>query len=147
MNTMKVILIVLGANAVLWTLVFALLKNRAHAMERSLRESLADTGEMTILGPERSYCNVMKGRVSVKTMGVIALTDRRLIFKGFGLLDQDIRRDQIAELSRNQWWRGNYRGGHEFLVLHLKDGKEIAFQVRDTDRWAREIELSVTTHQ
>jgi hypothetical protein len=92
-----------------------------------------------VIGPERSYCNIMKGRVSVKTMGIIALTDRRLIFRGPLGMNSDIPFDQIAETSRNKWWQGNYRNGREFLILRLTDGNEIAYQVRDIDRWEQEI--------
>lgn len=140
MTAAKVILLVLGINAVVWLLVFAWLRHRAKALADYINASCASTGECLVIGPERGYCNIMKGRASVKTMGIIALTDRRLIFNGPLGMNADIPFDRIAEVSRNKWWQGNYRNGRQFLILHLTDGNEVAFQVKNLDHWAQEIQ-------
>ena len=147
MNALRVILLVLGLNAVVWLLILVWFRYKLKALALSLNASCASTGECLVIGPERGYCNIMKGRVSLKTKGIIALTDRRLIFKGPLGMNSDILLDQIAEVSRNKWWQGNYRNGREFLILRLKDGKEIAFQVKSPDRWEQAIQSSVTSRQ
>jgi hypothetical protein len=139
MATVRVVLIVVGINAVVWLLILAWFRYRVAALARSINAS----GECLVLGPERGYYNVMKGPVSAKTMGIIALTDRRLIFNGPLGMNADIPFDQIADTSRNKWWQGNYRNGREFMILRLRDGKEVAFQVKNLDRWMQEIQPKI----
>jgi len=140
MTAVRVVLMVLGLNALVWGLVLAWFKWRAGVLTRMLDATCASTGECLLIGPERGYYNVMKGRVSAKTMGIIALTDRRLIFNGPLGMNADIPFDQIADTSRNKWWKGNYRNGREFMILRLRDGNEVAFQVKNVDRWMQEIQ-------
>ena len=143
MTAVRVVLIVLGLNAIVWGLVFAWFRYKVTALARSINASGASTGECLLIGPERGYYNVMKGPVSAKTMGIIALTDRRLIFNGPLGMNADIPFDQIAATSRNTWWHGNYRNGREFMILRLRDGKEVAFQVKNLDRWMQEIQPKI----
>ena len=135
MAALQVILIVLGINGVVWTLVLAGLKRKSKALTESINASCATTGECLVIGPERATYNIMKGIASVKTMGVIALTNRRLIFKGPMGMNADIPFEQIADQSQNVWFNGNYRNGGEWLILKLKDGQEVAFMVRDIQQW------------
>ena len=82
---------------------------------------------------------MIRGIVSTKTYGVIALTDRRLIFRKPIGRDTEIPLSQIAELSENKWWAGNHRNGRMFLILKLADASEKAFQVKDHAGWMREL--------
>ena len=89
-----------------------------------------------LFGPELGfYQGMIRGIVSTKTYGVIALTDRRLVFRRPIGGNIDIPLSQIAEISENKWFAGNYRGGHKFLILKLADGTEKAFQVKHHDGW------------
>jgi hypothetical protein len=143
MSVVKILLIVLGVNALVWTLVLAGMKRKASLLAESINATCATTGECLVIGPESGYYNYMKGIASVKTMGVIALTNRRLIFKGAIGMNADIPLDQIADLSHNTWFQGNYRNGQEFLILKLKDGREVAFQVSDIRKWTDAIQSAV----
>ena len=146
-DVVKVLLIVLGGNAVMWTLVLAGMKRKARLLAESINAACATTGEYLVIGPERATCNVMKEIASVKTMGVIALTSKRLIFKGPMGMDADVTFDQIADISQNKWFYGSYRNGQEFLILKLRDGRELAFQVSDVRQWAETIQSSVGSDQ
>jgi hypothetical protein len=77
--------------------------------------------------------------VSTKTYGVIALTDRRLIFRRPLGKDIEIPLSGISEVSENKWFKGNYRGGKLFLILKLADDSEVAFMVNDHNHWMEEI--------
>ncbi len=148
MDTFKVVLIVLVGNAVVWTLVLACLKRKARLLTEAIHTESATTGETIVIGPERGYYNYMKGIASVKTSGVIALTNKRLIFRGpANMMNTDIPFDQIADLSQNLWFQGNYRNGNEFIILKLKNDHEVAFQVNDTRRWAEAIQSSMSGSQ
>lgn len=150
MNAVQIVLLVAGilaVNGVVWTLILASFKRKSKQLMESINASCATTGECLVIGPERGYYNHMKGIASIKTMGVMALTNKRLIFKGPMGMDADITFDQIADISRNVWFQGNYRGGHEFLILKLKDGNEAAFQVPDISKWAEQIQSSVNGEQ
>jgi len=105
-----------------------------------LNRLLAWSGERLVIRPEIGfYQGMIRGIVSTKTYGVIALTDRRLVFRKPIGRDIDIPLSQIAEISENEWFAGNYRGGREYLILKLADGSEKAFQVKNHAGWMREL--------
>ncbi|UCH35846.1 MAG: hypothetical protein JSV65_05695 [Armatimonadota bacterium] len=105
-----------------------------------LKRSLARSREKVLVGPETGfYQGMIGGIISAKTYGVIALTDRRLIFRKPIGRDTEIPLSDIAEIRDDQWFAGNYRGGRKFLILKLTDGTETAFQVKNHDGWMREL--------
>ena len=106
----------------------------------NLKRQLGRSGERVLFGPELGfYQGMIRGIVSTKTYGVIALTDRRLIFRKPIGRDIEIPLSQITAVSENEWFAGNYRGGREFLILKLADASEKAFQVKDHAGWMREL--------
>ena len=105
-----------------------------------LKRALERSGERLLFGPEVGYYQgTIRGIVSLSTYGVIALTDRRLVFRKPVGADIDIPLSQIDGISENKWFAGNYRNGRKFLILRLADGTEKAFQVKNHDGWMREL--------
>ena len=101
-----------------------------------LKRILEQSGAILLVGPEIGFYQGMIRRIiSTETYGVIALTDRRLVFRRPIGGNIDIPLSQIAEISENKWFAGNYRGGYKFLILKLADGTEKAFQVKHHDGW------------
>jgi hypothetical protein len=105
-----------------------------------LNRVLARSDEKLVIGPETGhYTAMIRGIIATQSYGVIALTDRRLIFRKPIGRDIEIPLSQIAEVSENKWWAGNYRNGRLFLIVKLADGRETAFQVKNHERWMREL--------
>jgi len=82
---------------------------------------------------------MLKGIVSTKTMGAMGLTDTTLIFIPPLGRNMEYPLKDVVEASENTWFAGNYRSGRAFLILKLRDGKEVGFQVGNHQRWMEEI--------
>ena len=120
-------------------LVFALLLGRSRRRAAALRDALVQSGEIPSLGPETAVYQGGGAMVSTKTYGVIALTDRRIIFQQPVGGNIEVPLDQITGLSEGKWFKGNYRSGKTFLILRLRDGQEMGFVVSDHNRWMEEL--------
>ena len=136
MSAVTVIAIVLGGQAVIWLLIYVFgFKRQREQLAKSLRKSEL-TGEHIVISPQNGYYAKTRGRASIKSMGVMALTDRRLIFRlplwgGF-----EIPIENIAGVSEALWFQGMYRNGRQFLVVRQRDGTEIGFQTKNAQAWA-----------
>ena len=131
---------VVAAIAVVGILALLLLHVRFRWQGAHLKRAVERSGERLLFGPEVGYYQgTIRGIVSVSTYGVIALTDRRLVFtKPIGG-DIDISLSQVAEIAENKWFAGNYHNGRKFLILRLADGTQKAFQVKNHDGWMHEL--------
>ena len=80
----------------------------------------------------------------VKGSGVLALTDRRVIFRRVfgGLLEIELA--DIASVSEAAWYRGMYKAGRRHVILHLKEGAKVAFMVRDASPWLEAFDKALT---
>lgn len=104
-----------------------------------LRDEITRSGETVLIGPDIGFYQGSNTLISLKTQGVIALTDRRIVFRKPIGADIEIPFTQITKVSENDWFRGNYRAGKKFLILKLADGLEIGFMAKDHNRWIKEI--------
>jgi len=126
----------IAVQIVAWSLILWRFRRQVAALQDTLNRS----GESIVIPPGIGlYQRSIRGIVSLKTQGVIALTDRRLVFRKPIGGDIEIPLSQVAEVSENKWFKGNYRGGRKFLILKLADGAEVAFMVRRRRRWSLEI--------
>ena len=131
---------VVAAIAVGGILILLLLYVRFRSQGADLKRALERSGERLLFGPEVGYYQgTIRGIVSLSTYGVIALTDRRLVFRKPIGRDIDVALSQVAEIAENKWFAGNYHNGRRFLILKLADGTEKAFQVKNHDGWMREL--------
>jgi len=104
------------------------------------RAPFAEAGETLLLGPQYgSYFKILGGIISLKTVAIFALTDRRVIIRLLLLKDIEIPLSQIQEVTEKLWYKGNFRDLKNFVVLKMKDDRETAFMVKDPARWRQEI--------
>lgn len=136
---MDVFLLVIGINAVIWILIFIGFRFQRAKIEQKLREDVSLTGEYLVLGPQNGYYAKTKSIANVKSMGVMALTNKRLIFRVLFGMGFDIPVEDIAGISEAKWFQGMYHNGREFLILKLRDGSEIGFQMKNQPEWAEQI--------
>jgi len=121
-------------------LILLLVLLRFRSQGADLKRALERSGERLLFGPEVGYYQgTIRGIVSLSTYGVIALTDRRLVFRKPIGRDIDVALSQVAEIAENKWFAGNYHNGRKFLILRLADGTDKAFQVKNHDGWMREL--------
>jgi hypothetical protein len=141
LDALRVLLIIALGNAVVWGLFFW----QRRRLITKTRVAVEQSGEAWVILPENSYYQGFRGPVSVKTMGAMGLTDSKLIFIPPLGRNMEYALKDVVEVSENTWFHGNYRNGSEFLILKLADGNEVGFQVRDIERWTREIRSRMRT--
>lgn len=139
MSTTQIVLllvILVALQAAIWVAVFLRLKRQRVVLE----EELSRTGETVLIAPQRGfYAGGTPPYSMVKSLGTIALTQRRVIFQKLLGPPIEIPVARIAEVSEGTWFRGHYRGGRAFLILRLDDGSQVGFQVRQHHRWRSEL--------
>lgn len=136
MYTLKVLIIVALANAVVWGLFFW---QRRRLIVRT-RLAVERLGETWVIPPENGfYQSMLRGVVSVNTMGAMGLTDSKLIFIPPWGRNMEFALADVVGVSENKWFAGNYRNGRQFLILKFADGHEVGFQTRNHQRWTEEI--------
>lgn len=136
---MDILWLVIGINAAVWALILVGWRYQRARIEERLRRDVSFTGEYLVLGPQNGYYAKIRGRVSVRSMGVMALTNKRLIFRVMFGKGFDIPVDDIVGISGAKWFQGMYRNGREFMILKLRDGSEIGFQTGNQQSWEEQI--------
>lgn len=113
----------------------------------NLKDEINKSGEDILIEPSVVLYQGGNSFVSSKTFGVIALTNRRVIFrKPLGAdIEQPI--SHIAKVSETEWFRGNRRAGKKFLVLENNSGREIGFIVDNPVHWIREISARLSGNE
>ena len=139
LRTFELIVLLIGLGAVLLFLFSQLFKRQ----KARLRDEIERSGEALLAGPDSGLYQGGSSYVSLKTQGVMALTDRRLIFRKPIGGDIEIPLSQITGVSENTWFQGNYRSGKPWLILSLATGGDVAFMVGEHDHWFREIESRI----
>jgi hypothetical protein len=115
--------------AVIWALVEA----RVLRTGRVMRRELAAAGDRIELGPVR--CSLRGDLPKQFDMGMLALTDRRLVFYRTVGTPISIPRDDLASARPEKWYRHARRFGEPHLVVTTHSGMEYGFMVKRTTRW------------
>jgi hypothetical protein len=127
-----VVLLVIGAQVVAWRLVFYRMGLQAEAIRAETRRS----GEMIILGPSRANYQGWNGRFGVsKTMGTLALLDRRLLFKRPLSPDITIHLNGVADVSDTVTLGSRKITSETYVSLILRDESWIVFLVPNASKW------------
>lgn len=135
MDILKVLIIIVLGNALIWGLFFW---QRRRLIDRT-RVAVERSGESWVIPPEKgSYQGMLRG-ISTKTMGAMGLTDSRLIFIPPWGRNMEYAIEDMVAVSENTWFAGNYWSGRPFIILKLADGTEVGFQTRNHQRWMEEI--------
>jgi hypothetical protein len=124
------IVVAMGAFiAVIWALVEA----RVQRVGRNMRRELAAAGDRIELGPVR--CSLRGDLPKQFDMGMLALTDRRLVFYRTVGTPISIPREDLAGARPEKWYRHARRFGEPHLVVTTHSGMEYGFMVKRTTRW------------
>ena len=123
---------ILGFQAIIWVLIF----RRIRGQSRRLEEEARRMGEAFVLGPERAdYQGWVKKYGYARTMGTLALTDRRLVFVRPLGRDISIPLSEILAVSDTATLGKLRHTSRSYLALTLRDGTEVVFWARDHVPW------------
>jgi hypothetical protein len=133
---MDVVLLVVGILALVAVIlvpVVLLLRSRSRRVAAELAQELAT--EPALRGPGKGlYRGGSSGYPKVKGNGMIALTQRRLVFRMLIGSDLDIPLEEITGLREAKAFQGGVVGGHVHLVVQTATG-EVGFFVDDNAAW------------
>lgn len=140
MSPGQAVLLVVGILAGIGLLQAAIwipLIRRLRRLPGRLRAELASSGETLLRAPERGTYrgSTATGYPRAAGTGVVALTDRRLVFRPMVGRAIDVPISQIEGIREEKWFLGSMRAGRTHLVLRLRDGGEVGFLVRDPRAW------------
>ena len=100
------------------------------------RSEIAGSGERILIPPERAkFTGAARGYGRVRCDGVIAATEKRLLFWRLCGFLIEVVLDQVTGVREERWFRGYFRAGCRHLVVELSDGNQVAFYVANPDRW------------
>lgn len=130
-TTVFVVLLVVGILAVLvliWIPIAVWLRRRSRAVAEQLAAEIAT--EVIVRAPEKgSYRGATApGYPAVKNTGLIALTQRRLVFRTLTGKSIDVPVESITGVREAKVFKGSVVGGQKHLIVQTAAG-EIGFYV------------------
>ncbi|MFN8053680.1 MAG: hypothetical protein U0Q22_19760 [Acidimicrobiales bacterium] len=139
---MKVVVLVLGIllgvaliQALVWIPVVRSWRRTREAWTTEVHTEMLASGEHTVRGPERASYRGGSGSFSnVKGIGVLLLTDRRVLFRKTSGGVVEIERSAIVGTRRATSFNGSRVAGQTVLVVQVA-GAEAGFIVTDLDTW------------
>jgi hypothetical protein len=139
MSPLSIVLLVLGILALVATINVAVwipILRRVRRLEPELRAELERTGERVVRGPERaSYCGATDHYSGVQGLGVIALTDQRLVLRKALGKPVDLPVGAIVGAREAARFLRSASAGRTHLVVQLDDGTEVGYYVSDHAGW------------
>jgi hypothetical protein len=136
MSALGVVLLVVGIvalNAACWAVIIVWMRKRMTLRRAQLREKL---GPNPVIDAETATYRGATARFGkVKGLGVIGLTERRLVFARAVGQPLEIDRSEIVGVREDKWFLRSYTSGIRHLILQLRDGTEVGFFVRELGRW------------
>ena len=153
MGAMDVVLMVLGilaTVALVLALVWIPISRRLKVIAVEMERELASSGERVVVAPEAAnYRGATSGYGRVKGNGIVALTERRLVFRKIVGDPVEIPVDQIAGVHLEKWFLRAYSSGRPVVVLSTRSGVEVGFIFDDAEAWAsrlRAVEGTAPAH-
>jgi hypothetical protein len=146
MGTTGVVLLVVAiftVNAIVWVVVARWLRGRMRAAESTLRAKLRD-GEKLLVEPGMGTYRGATARFGkVKGTGVVALTDQRVLcVKAVGE-PVEVALGEVVAVREDKWFMRS-ANTLQHVILGLRDGTEVAFQVKDHTRWMETLRKHVS---
>lgn len=127
-----VVVLVLGGQVLVWGLIFYRMGRQLEA----IRTETWKSGEKIVLGPVRANYQGWNGRYGVsKTMGTLALLDRRILFKRPLGPDVIIGMGDIAEVSDTVALGSMKHTSDTYISLMLRDGSGVVFLAPNAKQW------------
>jgi hypothetical protein len=134
------VLLVLGillVQVAIWVPIVLVLRRRTAARLVELTAELATGGERVVRPPAPgSYRGASAtGFARVKGNCVIALTDRRVVYRMLVGPGGEIALTRVTAVREDPWFRGARKGGRTHLILQVDGDGEVAFYVADHAAW------------
>jgi hypothetical protein len=135
------VLAILGVNAAIWIPLIIWMRRRSRALQQRLSSEMA--AETMIRPPEKaSYEGATAPNFpSVKNDGIIALSNRRLVFIALTGKRIEIPVSKIRGVHDAKVFKTAVRGGRTHLVVDLPAG-EVGFYVADNTAWHGAIKIA-----
>ena len=140
MTSTQIVWLVIGIvvlEALIWIPIVVWMRRRSARLGEETRDSVMLSGEHVIIGPE----SILVRKPMFRRFGVVGgnavvtLSDKRLIVDQLIGSRIEIPLGDIIEIKESKWYRASARGGYTHVILKLQDGKELALQVTDPQRW------------
>ena len=130
-----VVSIVTGV-AIINVVIWRVLRGKIAKLPPLLLAELQAMGEHVVIAPEPGIYRGGTGSFSrVKSIGAIALTRSRVVFRGAFGSQVDVPLPQVAGLREDKWFLRAYRGGRLHLIVRTVAGDEVGFFVKDHEAW------------
>ncbi len=138
--------VILIVQALIWIPLALWAGRRCARLAKSIRESVAASGERFLIEPEPAMFRGSSAHYgAIKGNCVLALTDRNLIFQKLSSREPVcIPIADIAEVTQDKWFLRSYRNGRQHLILTLQDGTQVGFMVQDHEVWMRTLSGTVS---
>ncbi|MCE5200324.1 MAG: hypothetical protein ABFD54_07105 [Armatimonadota bacterium] len=141
MDAFQIIVLVISTNLVVWSLVFV----RLHRQAGQIIEETQRLGEDLVIPPVKANYQGWTKRFGIaKTMGRIALTNHRIIFKRPFGSDIIIPLKEIVEVSDTVHLGQLSHTFGKYLSIKLQDDTEVVFLVNDQARWIEQIKSRIS---
>ncbi|HEX8796537.1 MAG TPA: hypothetical protein VF765_36555 [Polyangiaceae bacterium] len=104
-----------------------------------VRAELAASGEAVVRAPERGTYRGSSHPEFPRAAGtgVMALTERRLVFRGIAGRPIDVPTARIRGVRQDTWFRSSARAGWVHVIVAVDGHGEVGFHARDPDAWAQ----------
>ncbi len=136
MNVALLVLGILASTALAFALVWIPITSRLRKRIAELGPELAAEGDPAVRGPELGTYRGASGHYGrVTGLGVIALTQKRLVFRGVFGKRLEVDLTELAAVREDKWFLRSYKSGRLHLILKTKAGIEVGFIVKDHAGW------------
>jgi len=124
---------ILVVNLIVWVALLGWLRGRMRRAEGEVRAMVSGDEKIVLEPTSGVYRGATERYGQVKGNAVIALTDRRLICKKIVGALVEVPLAEVVEVREEKWFLRSYNS-LQHIVVKLRDGVEVGFQVRDADR-------------
>ena len=124
----------------MWIFIFRWMNRKSSELIGNMERELALSGENVLLGPVAGIYRGATGNFDVvKGNAVIALTDKHLIIRKLIGGTVEIPLSDIADVTKNKWFKASYYNGQEHIIIETTKNAKIGFMVPSTNAWMDQI--------
>lgn len=147
MHFTSVYLVIAGVVAAvicIWAVSLLWLRQKTQKLAHEFQERAREMGEKVIIDPQSCvYRGADSEYGNVKGNGVIALTNKRIMFKKLTGQQIEIQRSHISSASIENNYKGEtaFATGARHLVVETSNGNRIGFLVKNAERWIEKLRV------
>ena len=140
-TVLGILVLVTAVNLVVWLPIVKKLQRMPAELVRDLEAS----GETIVRAPERgAYRGATAIYGVVKGVGVVALTDKRLVFRKAVGNEVAVPRAEIVGVRTAKWFMRSRAGGQEHVIVTTASGAEVGFFFVDRAAWVAALSPALT---